>query len=97
MNKLWFIFTKKTFIHYYYYYYYYYYITIIIIIIITIIIIIILFIYLYTYTFLLCMMHDFVRHVSPTLYRIPTRVLFEELYMIKLIPHAMSSLDQYHP
>jgi hypothetical protein len=26
------------------------------------------------------MMHDFARHVSPTLYRIPTRVLFEELY-----------------
>jgi len=23
--------------------------------------------------------------------------LFEELYMIKLILHAMSSLDQYHP
>jgi phosphoglycerol transferase MdoB-like AlkP superfamily enzyme len=43
------------------------------------------------------MMYDFGRHVSPTLYRIPTRVLFEELYMVKLIPHAMSSLDQYHP
>jgi hypothetical protein len=35
------------------------------------------------------MMHDFVRHVSTTLYRIPTRLLFEELYMIKLIPHAI--------
>jgi hypothetical protein len=43
------------------------------------------------------MMHDFARRVSPTLYRIPTRVLFEEFYMIKLILHAMSSLDQYHP
>ena len=42
-------------------------------------------------------MHDFASHVTPTLYRIPTRVLFEELYMMKLILHAMSSLDQYHP
>ena len=31
------------------------------------------------------------------MYHIPTRVLFEELYMIKLILHDMSSLDQYHP
>ena len=42
------------------------------------------------------MMYDFARRVSSTLYRIPTRVLFEEFYIIKLILHAMSSLDQYH-
>jgi hypothetical protein len=69
-------------------------IVIIIIIIITIIIIIC---YNFTCAPFQSMMHDFVRHVSTTLYRIPTRLLFDELYMIKLIPYAMSSLDQYHP
>ena len=83
-KKLLFIIIIIIIIQYYYHYYYYYY-----------------YYYLYTWskihTFVLCMMHDFARHVSPTLYRIPIRVLFEELYMIKLILHAMSSLDQYHP
>ena len=72
-------------------------IIIIIIIMITIIIIISYILRVKYIYILLCMTYGFVRHVSPTLYRFPIRVLFEELHMIKLIPHAMSSLDQYHP